>query len=54
MKVVYVKLSDHFMSNHGLAYKQGYLELESQQALVMGPTVKPNYAAMSKNAGLDK
>lgn len=54
MKVAYIKLSDQFLANHGLMYKQGQLDLESQQNLVMGPTVKPNFAAMSKNSNIDK
>jgi hypothetical protein len=54
MKVVYIKLSDHFLANNNLGYKQGQQELEAQQNVVMGPTVKPNYSAMSKSAGVDK
>ena len=48
VKVVYIKLSDHFLANNNLGYKQGQQEMETQQNVVMGPTVKPNFAAMSK------
>jgi len=53
-KVVYIKLSDHFLANNNLGYKQGQAELEVQSNVVMGPTVKPNYSAMSKSAGIEK
>lgn len=29
MKIIYIKLIDGFLVNHGLQYKQGQLELES-------------------------
>ena len=54
MKVVYIKLSDGFLAQNNLQYKQGQLELEAQQGIVMGPTVKPNFAAMAKAASKEK
>jgi len=54
VKVVYIKLSDGFLAQNSLQYKSGQAELEAQQNIVMGPTVKPNFAAMSKAANLDK
>jgi hypothetical protein len=54
VKVVYIKLSDTFLANNGLQYKQGQQEIEQSQSVVMGPTVKPNFAAMAKSANLDK
>ena len=52
--MVYIKLSDTFLANNGLPYKQGQQEIEQSQSVVMGPTVKPNFAAMAKSANLDK
>lgn len=54
VKVVYIKLSDGFLAQNNLQYKQGQLEMEAQQGIVMGPTVKPNFAAMAKAASKDK
>ena len=54
MKVVYIKLSDGFLAQNNLQYKQGQLEMEAQQGIVMGPTVKPNFVAMAKAASKDK
>ena len=54
MKISYIKLSDHFLQQHSLQYKGAQQEMEATSNLVMGPTVKPNYAAMSKSASLDK
>jgi hypothetical protein len=54
MKIVYIKLSDNFLAQHGLVFKQAQQEIESSFNLVMGPTVKPNYSAMAKTAGIDK
>ncbi len=54
MKVVYIKLSDTFLAHNNLQYKQGQQELEAQQNIVMGPTVKPNFAAMAKTVNMDK
>ncbi len=42
------------MATNNLRYKDGQLELEAQQNVVMGPTVKPNYAAMAKSANIEK
>jgi len=54
VKVVYIKLSDGFLAQNNLKYKQGQHELEAQQDIVMGPTVKPNFAAMAKAASKEK
>lgn len=54
VKVIYLKLTDHFLANNNLAYKQGQAEIELQQNVVMNPTVKPNYTAMAKSASIDK
>jgi hypothetical protein len=47
-------LSDGFLAQNNLQYKQGQLEMEAQQGLVMGPTVKPNFTAMAKAASKEK
>lgn len=54
MRVIYIKLSDQFLTNNGLSYKQGQKELEEQQNVVLNPTVKPNYLGMAKQAEVDK
>jgi hypothetical protein len=54
VKVVYNKLSDGFHAQNNLQYKQGQVEMEAQQGIVMGPTVKPNFVAMAKAASKDK
>ena len=42
------------LAQNNLQYKQGQLEMEAQQGIVMGPTVKPNFVAMAKAASKDK
>ena len=54
VKVVYIHLSDGFLAQNNLQCKQGQLEIEAQQGIVMGPTVKPNFVAMAKAASKDK
>lgn len=54
VKIVYIKLTEHFLSHHGLVYKDTQQEIDSSYNLIMGPTVKPNFAAMAKTAGVEK
>ena len=53
MKIVYIKLSDPFLSQFGLYLKQDGDE-KQQAAITTGPSVKPNYASMAKGSGVEK
>jgi hypothetical protein len=49
IRILYVKLSETFLGQHGLMYKPEMAEFEKEaKNLVMEPLQKPNFAAMSK------
>ena len=55
VRILYIKLSDNFLANHKLAYKPEMAEFEREaNNVVIEPLTKPNFAAMSKTAQVDK
>jgi hypothetical protein len=55
MRILYVKLSETFLSQHDLVYKPEMAEFEREaRNLIMEPLTKPNFATMSKQAQIDK
>jgi hypothetical protein len=55
IRILYVRLSDHFMSNFQLSYKPEMAEFEREaKNVVMEPVIKPNFSNMAKLAQLDK
>ena len=56
VRILYVRLSDNYMNNHGLQYKPEMLEFErdGKNEVTMEPLTKPNFAKMSQNAQIDK
>jgi len=49
-KAVYIKLSDSFLQQHGVAYQPNMAEVESQSQVTLNPVCKPNFAVMAKSA----
>lgn len=55
VRILYIKLSENFLANHHLAYKPEMAEFEREaNNVVTEPLTKPNFAAMSKTAQVDK
>ena len=55
IRILYVRLGDHFMANHQLDYKPEMAEFEREaKNIALEPSMKPNYSAMAKMAQLDK
>ena len=53
-KLIFIRLGEQFLQNHGLQYNPQYAELEANVNPVMSPLVKPNYAQMAKAANVEK
>lgn len=55
MRILYVRLSEHFLGNFQLAYRPEMAESEREaKNIVLEPLQKPNFANMAKQAQLDK
>jgi hypothetical protein len=55
IRILYVRLSDHFMGDFQLSYKPEMAEFEREaKNVVMEPIIKPNFSNMAKLAQLDK
>jgi hypothetical protein len=55
MRILYVRLSEHFLFNFQLAYRPEMAESEREaKNVVLQPLQKPNFANMAKQAQLDK
>jgi hypothetical protein len=53
--VLYCRLSENFLATHGLQYKPEMLQFEAESRnLSFEPLAKPNYAAMAKQAQIEK
>lgn len=50
MRILYIKLSDNFLQNHGLQYKP---EMADFRDVFLTPVTKPNFTTMSKNVSVD-
>jgi hypothetical protein len=53
LKVVFIKPTENFLAQYGLSIKSEPEE-KGQGAIVLTPSVKPNYIAMAKSCGLEK
>lgn len=53
-RIAYVKMNDNFMKNYGLHYNPQMAEYEQGAQIQLGPTIKPNFSTMSKQAQMEK
>lgn len=51
MRILYVKLSDHFLLTHKLQYKP---EMADFGGVQLTPVTRPNFTTMAKNISVDK
>jgi predicted DNA-binding protein (UPF0251 family) len=51
MRILYVKLSDHFLLTHKLQYKP---EMADFGGVQLTPVTRPNFTTMAKNIQVDK